>query len=90
MVKKTIDGIWGAAYTPRLAAEETGSETGFEADVRWARGSDLKMFDIVNGRETRTAVLLAGIVRCTIDSTVCVFLESQFYVLSLNFGSAQT
>jgi len=48
------------------------------------------MFDIVNGRETRTAVLLAGIVRCTIDSTVCVFLESQFYVLSLNFCSAQT
>jgi len=48
-VKKAVDGSEGAEYTPRLA-ERTAL----------AALSRRPMFDIVNGRETRAAVLLAA------------------------------
>ena len=49
------------AYTPRLIANGAGREVRTDAaDKAGRKPVCLRMFDIVNGRETRAAVLLAG------------------------------
>jgi hypothetical protein len=59
--KSRLTGKRAGAYTPRLIANGAGGNAGTDAADEAGREPVCPwMFDIVNGRETRAAVLLAG------------------------------
>jgi hypothetical protein len=55
-----LTGKRAGAYTPRLIANGAADEAGTDAADSRAKAHCPWMFDIVSGRETRAAVLLAG------------------------------